>query len=164
MRGYIQKGTAWRNRLYQEVLLECGTQIAANGYCRKDTVIHKLGYAGMEDSINWAFIVEWLSDTNGAYGVMTVPVAERFFKEKVFTRNPTATSPIAIGRYIATGNGKKTVGYVRANYQDGVFLLWRTQHMLAQRNGKTNALKRIITRAQGDPGILPAVRRQLPTP
>lgn len=162
MRSYIQKATAWKNKVYQEVLRECGDRIAKSGYFRKDAVIQKLGYDGMEDVLNWSFIVDWLSDTNGAYGVMTVPVAERFFKEKVYARSPTATGPIAIGRYIATGNGKKTVGYVRASFQGGEFLLWRAQHMLAQHNGKKEALKAIVTRANSDPAISPTVMKALP--
>lgn len=167
MRGYIQRTTAWRNRLYQEVLQECGTRVTARGYFRKDAVIQHLGYVGMEEALNWGFIIDWLSDTKGVYGVMTVPVAERFFKDRVYERatdsdgRPTA-GPIAIGRYVASGNGKKTVGFVRANYQGGEFLLWRAQNMEAQLNGKTNAIRAVVRRAANDPAIPPAVQNLLP--
>jgi len=127
MSKYLRREVAAKNAVYQAILEACTKRLAEVGYFSKEEVLQDTGMEAFDDSIRWDYVVDFL---RSGQGVELIPMAQRFF-----TRHKAADRRHAPQMFIATGHGKKTMGYANVTIDGGVFAIKQLQNRKSMQNG-----------------------------
>tara|TARA_R110000824_G_scaffold3913_1_gene18695 strand:- start:144 stop:572 length:429 start_codon:yes stop_codon:yes gene_type:complete len=98
-----------------------------SGAFNKEEILETLGLIVMADSVRWDYIREFLQEDQGCE---LVPVAASYFKRH--KRDEELTSP---ERFIASGHGKKTAGFVSVTIQNDHLVVCRIGQRQKMANG-----------------------------
>ena len=131
--GYLRREIAIACPVHQAVLAKCADDLELSGRFKKDDVVKTLGFQAMESAIRWDYIVEFLREQQS---VEVVPMAEAFWKQH--KKSDRAIKP---EKFMASGHGKKTVGYASVEMDGGVFALKKLKYKRTMANGTGEAFK-----------------------
>jgi len=100
---------------------ECEQWLSSFGHFEKEEVIEQTGSKYIASAIRWDYIVHWIEEDKKYF---LIPVAGSYFPKKrseiKFKReNDEHKVP---EKYIATGHGKRTAGFVAGNTENGHFV------------------------------------------
>jgi hypothetical protein len=138
MSKYLRREVAAKNAVYQAILEACSTRLAEIGYFSKDEILETTGMEAFDDSIRWDYIVDFLRH---GQGVELVPMAQRFFN-----RHKASDRIHAPQLFIASGHGKKTMGYANVTIDGGVFAIKQLRDRKSLQNGVGKAYREYAER------------------
>lgn len=96
-------------KVHNEIKDRCVELLRLRGSFEFDRVLEDTGYRSVADSIKWHLIGDMIGKE---HEIGLIPVARRFFHQRSVASNPEGWKPEANpGKFLATGNGKKTAGY-----------------------------------------------------
>ena len=121
--------------IHMKLKREAEEWLDAFGFFEVEEVIEKTGFKLVSPAVRWDYIVRWIEEGQPYF---LIPVAASFFpktrKEKAFKREnePTAVPE----KYIATGYGKRTAGYVAGNRDNEHFVRYQIKTNANRGKGK----------------------------
>ena len=127
MSKYMRRSVIRECAIHQSIMDRASEGLETNGSFRKVTVLEELGLKTVEDSIRWDYIRDFIQEDQDCE---LVPVAEKYFKQHKMSEelvNPE--------RFIATGNGKKTAGFVSVVAETDHLTVRRLEQRRALANG-----------------------------
>lgn len=117
MAKFLRFDKAVQSKVYSEIVQECEIKLEDKGYFAKIDVIDGAGYDAIADDIRWDYVRRMIEER---HETELIPLAPSYFKrhrrdeEKQFTE-----------KFVARGNGRRTVGYANASEQNGHFVIHR---------------------------------------
>ena len=133
MSRYMRREVIRECAIHQSIMDLASEGLATNGSFRKVSVIEALGLRAVEDSIRWDYIRDFLQEDQDCE---LVPVAERYFK-----RHSISEEQINPEKFIATGHGKKTAGFVSVIAETDHLTVRRLRQRQALANGVGKAFR-----------------------
>lgn len=133
MSKYVRREAVRACAIHQSIMDRAAEDLEHSGSFRKLDVIEALGLRVMEDSIRWDYIRDFLQEDQGCE---LVPVAERYFKS-----HQKVEEQINPEKFIATGNGKKTAGFVSVIADNDHLTVRRLKQRQALANGVGKAFR-----------------------
>jgi hypothetical protein len=130
---YIRREVVRECAIHQSIMHLASENLESRGAFRKLTIIDDLGLRAMEDSIRWDYIRDFLQEDQDCE---LVPVAESYFKQHQMSEellNPE--------KFIATGYGKKTAGFVSVIVDTDHLVIKRLEQRAAVANGVGKAFR-----------------------
>ena len=128
---YLRKTVARECPIHSDILDQCKALLVEVGYFEKKDVLEALNFTAVESSIRWDYIAQFISDE---HDIDIVPLAQRFF-----SRHPIAERQTAPEKFIASGHGKKTVGYATVRLENGVFAIRQLKNKASRAKGMSKA-------------------------
>jgi hypothetical protein len=119
MTKYLRYEAALDSPVYQQIAEEAYRRLLAVGSFEKDEVLKETRHLIFKDAIHWEFIKRMLESRDAAHDVELIPVAASYFKRHADEQEVTFPE-----RFVATGHGKKTAGYVLATAENGHFVTY----------------------------------------
>ena len=133
MSKYMRREVIRECAIHQSIMDLASEGLETNGSFRKLNVIEALGLRAVEDSIRWDYIRDFLQEDQDCE---LVPVAERYFKQHQLAEEHTTPE-----KFIASGNGKKTAGFVSVIEGTDHLVVRRLQQRQALANGVGKAFR-----------------------
>jgi len=133
MSKYIRREAVRACAIHQSVMDRAADDLEKSGAFRKEDVIDALGLRVMEDSIRWDYIRDFLQEDQGCE---LVPVAKSYFKAHL--KIDEQANP---EKFIATGYGKKTAGFISVIAKNDHLTVRRLQQRQALANGVGKAFR-----------------------
>lgn len=127
MSKFIRRETVRKCAIHQSIMEQASEDLEHTGAFDKDDILETLGLKVMEDSVRWDYIRDFIQEDQGCE---LVPVAASYFKRH--KRDEELTSP---ERFIASGHGKKTAGFVSVTLQNDHLIVHRILQRQRMANG-----------------------------
>lgn len=148
MNKYLRFADAQKSRVYRE-LVSCATQrLEDHGVFNKDEVLGHTGLMEISDSIRWDYIRKMIEDE---FDTELIPLALSYFKRH--SKKNEVKEP---AKYIATGHGKRTVGFANGTQEHGHFLVHRMKLKENVAKGVEASAAKTRNRAEGQGIPLPS--------
>ena len=131
---YLRFEKAVASIIYVTVVKEAELRLEDHGTFIKDDVIRRVGYDAIGDDIRWDYvrlIIERKHDTE------LIPLAPSFLKRHKKEEELKFTE-----KFIARGNGRRTIGYANACPQNGHFIIHRLRTKLKTAEGFSNSAQK----------------------
>ena len=131
---YLRFEKAVVSVIYITIVKEAELRLEDHGTFIKDEVIRRVGYDAIGDDIRWDYvrlIIERTHDTE------LIPLAPSFMKRHKKEEELRFTE-----KFIARGNGRRTIGYANACPQNGHFVIHRLKTKLKTAEGFTKSADR----------------------
>ena len=141
MSKYVRRHAVRECAIHQSVMELATQRLEKDGAFHKAEVIDELGLRVMEDSIRWDYVRDFIQEDQGSE---LVPVAAKYFKQH--TKNEELANP---EKFIATGYGKKTAGFVSVIAENDHLTVRRLQQRQALANGVGEAFRNYAEAVQG---------------
>ena len=125
--SYLRRTDAMLCPVHNAILNKCADDLELSGRFKKEDVIDLLGFKAVAASIRWDYIVEFLREQQF---VEVVPMAASFWKQ-----HKKADRVINPEKFMASGHGKKTVGYASVELDNGIYAIKKLEHKKAMANG-----------------------------
>jgi hypothetical protein len=136
---YLRYEKAIASKVYREIVDECVVRLNDHGTCIKQDVLDRTGYDAVSDDLRWDYIRRMIETS---YDTELIPLAPSFMKRHRKQEEITFTE-----RFVARGNGRRTIGYANASQQNGHFVIHRMMMKTKMAKGFTESAER--TRALG---------------
>jgi hypothetical protein len=143
----MSKKNILQNLSHSEVFRRCKVELDDKGFFSKDDVLEKTKCLDVADSIRWDILRTLLEETLEAE---LIPVVQTFFPRgmasivKSHGRSETVEfSAVNFPeKFIATGNGKKTAGYVMASAKTANIVIRALEYRKSVAVGNIERFKR----------------------
>jgi len=166
MSKFLRRATAEKSPTYMAVRDEALALLKTSSSFRKDTVITRLRLEVFADAIRWDYIRSMIQDELG--GVDLIPVAEAYFQARILINGRMESNTKELRkrlpeRFVASGHGKKTTGYVTVVPENNHFVVVVARRKDAQAMGSKRAAEKFVIDAK-DRGCLapPAIESNGP--
>jgi hypothetical protein len=127
MSKFVRRETVRKCAIHQSIMERASEDLEHAGAFNKEDILETLSLKVMEDSVRWDYIRDFLQDDQGCE---LVPVAASYFKRH--KRDEELTSP---ERFIASGYGKKTAGFVSVSLENDHLVVCRVKQRQKMANG-----------------------------
>jgi len=152
----LRRDKAILNKVYIDIKNKCMEYLNDKRMFKKQWILKDLSMEVFADSIRWDYIAEWIEKDGDCE---LAPLAEAFFKSRTIKDERQKLLPIGSedskalsresiaekvpGKFVASGHGKKTVGYASVTFANGALHLERLKTRKALSIGLTKSADKL---------------------
>lgn len=153
MAKWLRYEKALASKVYRDIAADASDRLHDSGHFAKEDVLESTGYQVISDDIRWDYIKRMIEEQ---YDVELVPLAFAYFKRH--SKKEEMTVP---ARFIATGYGKRTVGFALVSEQNGHLVLSHLDRKRGKIAGAVKSANKSLSKAKQ---AIPSLEHNLDLP